>query len=83
MTAPKYLDELRSFIGSCSCYRKFIDKFSIRCVPLYILVKSETKFKWTNLEPKAFEVIRIVLSKALVIAFPNYDFPFYFKYGRQ
>ena len=68
MPAAKNLDELRSFLGSCSYYRKFIDKFSIRCAPLYILVKSGTKFKWTNLEQKVFEEIRGLVDYVTVLS---------------
>ena len=76
MPSPKTLDELRSFLGSCSYYRKFMNKFSIICAPLYSLVKLGTKFKWTVVEQKVFEELKIILSKAPVLAFPNYAFPF-------
>ena len=53
-----------------------MNKFSIICAPLYSLVKLGTKFKWTVVEQKVFEELKIILSKAPVLAFPNYDFPF-------
>ena len=44
MPAPKNLHELRSFLGSCNYLRKFIDKFSIKCAPLYCLTRLGSKF---------------------------------------
>ena len=36
---PKSLKELRSFIGACSYFRKFISNFSLIMSPLYELLK--------------------------------------------
>ena len=38
------LHELRSFIGMCSYYRRFIKKFSIIAGPLQDLTKKQVKF---------------------------------------
>ena len=41
---PRNLHELRSFIGMCSYYRRFIEKFSIIAGPLHDLTKKKVKF---------------------------------------
>ena len=41
---PNNLHELRSFIGMCSYYRRFIEKFSIIAGPLHYLTKKKVKF---------------------------------------
>ena len=51
---PKNLHELKSFIGMCSYYRRFIEKFSIIARPLHDLTKKYAKFQWTSKENSAF-----------------------------
>ena len=48
------LQELRSFIGMCSYYRRFIEKFSIIVGPLHDLSKKKVKFQWMAKENEAF-----------------------------
>lgn len=45
---PKNLHELCSFIGMCSYYRRFIEKFSVIAGPLHDLTKKKVQFKWTT-----------------------------------
>ena len=47
MATALNLHELRSFIGMCSYYRRFIEKFSIIARPLHDLTKKRVKFQWT------------------------------------
>ncbi|MCO5610884.1 hypothetical protein L7F22_065126 [Adiantum nelumboides] len=42
---PKNLHELRSFIGMCAYYRRFIEKFSVIAGPLHDLTKKEAADK--------------------------------------
>ena len=42
---PRNLHEERSFIGMCSYYRTFIEKFSIIVGPLHNLTKKKVKFQ--------------------------------------
>ncbi|MCO5582157.1 hypothetical protein L7F22_036047 [Adiantum nelumboides] len=45
---PRNLHELRSFIGMCSYYRRFIAKFSVIARPLHDLTKKNVKYVWTK-----------------------------------
>ncbi len=47
---PRNLHELRSFIGMCSYYRRFIEKFSMLAGPLHDLTKKNVKFTWMEKE---------------------------------
>ena len=51
---PRNLHELRSFIGMCSYYRRFIGKFSIIAGPLHDLTKKKVKFQWTAKREQCF-----------------------------
>ena len=64
---PKSLTELRSFIGACSYFRKFICGFAQILAPMYEMTK-EGKFKdpavWTDEENKSFFEINNKLKTA-------------------
>ena len=52
--SPQNLHELRSFIGLCSYYRRFIQGFATLARPLPELTKKKVKFQWTSKEDDAF-----------------------------
>ena len=62
---PTNLHELQSFIGMCSYYRQFIEKFSVLAGPLHDLTKKKVQFKWTAREPR-FQIFK---GKAYVATF--------------
>ena len=53
---PTNLHELRSFIGMCSYYRRFIEKFLVLAGPLHDLTKKKVQFKWTAKENQALKI---------------------------
>ena len=55
---PNNINELRSFLGLTSYYRKFIKNYSIRANPLYKLLKKDTKFIWDENSNYTFEDLR-------------------------
>ena len=74
MSMPKTISELRSFLGACSYFRKFVQNFSIIMSPLYNLTK-EGKFlkpeNWDNEHLNAFKIIKSKLKTAPVLASPQ------------
>ena len=55
---PKNLHEIRSFIGMCSYYRRFIEKFSMLAGPLHDLTKKNVKYRWMEKEREAFQMLK-------------------------
>ena len=55
---PTNLHELRSFIGMCEYYRRFIEKFSFVFGPLHDLRKKNVKYEWTKKENESFETLK-------------------------
>ncbi|RYA68208.1 hypothetical protein DD598_25355 [Enterobacter cloacae complex sp. 2DZ2F16B1] len=55
---PRNLHELRSFIGMCAYYRRFIAKFSQIAGPLHDLTKKNVKYSWTTKEKNAFDKLK-------------------------
>ena len=68
LTSP---EELRSFLGLASYYRRFIDKFAEIAAPLYRMQDKNSKFQWNKQCRSAFQSLKQNLSSAPVLAFPN------------
>lgn len=62
---------IRSFLGFCSYYRKFIKGFSSLAKPLYALTENKTKFVWEEDCQRAFEELKRMLSSSPILAFPK------------
>lgn len=58
---PRSVKEVRSFLGLCSYYRKFIYKFSDIARPLYNLMEKNIEFVWNKDCNKAFDKFRRAL----------------------
>ena len=73
---PCNLTEVRSFLGLCSYYRKFIAGFAHIAEPLHRLTKKNVKFVWTEECCQAFVKLKKRLTTAPVLSYPNFDLPF-------
>jgi hypothetical protein len=69
---------VRSFIGLCSYYRKFIPHFSTIAAPLHRLqsVSKDIIFEWGPKEQEAFDKMKEAMSSPPVLIPPNWDEPF-------
>ncbi|MCG7870381.1 MAG: RNA-directed DNA polymerase, partial [Candidatus Thiodiazotropha taylori] len=68
---PKTLRDVRSFIGFCSYYRRFIRSFSQRAAPINKLLEAGQPFVWTENCQKSFEDLKSALTGNEVMAFPQ------------
>ena len=73
---PRNLHELRSFIGMCAYYRRFIAKFSQVAGPLHDLTKKSVKYIWSAKEQKAFDMLKEKLTSQPVLKLPDLSKPF-------
>ena len=73
---PKNLTEVRSFLGTCSYYRKFVKDFAQIAKPLFFLTEKNRPFVWDEETQKAFETLKNKLTSSPILAFPNEDDPF-------
>ena len=48
LPSPKNITQLRAFIGLASYYRRFIEGFTKKAVPLHELLKKNVEFIWTD-----------------------------------
>ena len=74
---PTTVTEIKSFIGVCSYYRRFIPKFSEIAVPLNDLTKKGVKVDTTTpVCVEAFETLKKMLIRAPNLHFIDPDLPF-------
>ena len=68
---PTSIKDVRSFLGLCSYYRKFIKNFAGIASPLHALTGKYARFEWDGKCQKAFEEMKEKLVTAPVMAFPR------------
>ena len=73
---PRYVAEVRSFMGLAGYYRRFITGFSRISHPITSLQRKEKKFQWTEECEKSFQRLKQLLTYAPImrIADPSEDF---------
>src|SRR5208282_1124204 len=74
---PINLHEIRSFVGFCSYYRRFIESFANIAAPLHMLAKKGVRFIWGPEQQNAFEELKVRLISAPVLAMPIDDGVYY------
>ena len=67
-TTPK---QMRSFLGLCSYYRRFINKFADIARPLHKLTEKATRFNWTESCQQAFDLLKQTLTSAPILSYPK------------
>lgn len=72
MVAPRNKKELRHFIGLVNYYRFMWRKRSHILSPLAALSSPKVPFKWTPEAQQAFEEMKRVVAKEVLLSFPDY-----------
>ncbi len=72
--SPKSVPALKSFLGLASYYCKFIKNFAKMAAPLTNLLKKFAgTYEWDGTCDKAFETLKGILVKTLMLKLPNFD----------
>ena len=71
--APTDINEVRSFLGLASYYRRFVPGFAQIAAPLHSLLKKEAHFYWSPECQRAFERLKQLLTSAPVLAYPRFN----------
>ena len=82
--APTSVGEIRSFLGLAGYYRRFIENFYKIAKPMTELLKTDTKFKWTEECEASFQELKKRLVTAPVLILPDIrkDFQVYCEASR-
>ena len=68
---PRTISELRSFLGICGYYRRFVDGFATIAAPLYKLQKKGVAFEWSVDQQNAFLRLKEALVSAPILGVPR------------
>ena len=74
---PKNIHEVKSFLGLCSYYRRFIAGFADIAAPLHALGEKNVAFCWTDRHTRAFNELKEKLTTAPVLGLPQDEGTFY------
>ena len=73
---PRNIHNVRSFIGLCTYYCRFVPGFSSLAEPLHLLTEKNAVFQWTEQCNKAFQTLKELLTQAPILAYPDFEKPF-------
>ncbi len=73
---PTTRKELRLFLGVTSYYLRFIPGFAKIAKPLNEKTSHKVKFVWSEAMQNAFEELKVKLTSALILPYPDYAKPF-------
>ncbi|GFT17119.1 retrovirus-related Pol polyprotein from transposon 17.6 [Trichonephila clavipes] len=68
---PTDVHQLRSFLGLCTYYRKFVKSFSTIARPLHKLTEAKQKFIWMVDCNNTFNKLKDALTSAPILAYPE------------
>jgi len=68
---PKDIHQLRSFLGLCTYYRRFIPGFADREKPLTRLTEEKRTFQWSTEAEPAFQALKRALCTTPVLGYPQ------------
>ncbi|UYV69112.1 hypothetical protein LAZ67_6002474, partial [Cordylochernes scorpioides] len=72
---PRSITDVRSFIGLCSYYRRFIENFAEKAAPLHEVLKKDNKFTWNSGQQDAFDSLKKALMSEPVLAYFEEQLP--------
>ena len=78
---PENVTEVRSFIGFCSYYRRFIKDFAGIAKPLHQITKKNSRFTWKPESHNPFEKLKETLIDSSVLKHSDYNPVFYRGHG--
>ncbi|GBM08967.1 Retrovirus-related Pol polyprotein from transposon 297 [Araneus ventricosus] len=70
---PETVHDLRSFLGLCTYYRRFVKNFSTIAKPLHKLTEAKSNFNWTEECEKSFNSLKQPLTSSPILTYPRAD----------
>ena len=77
MKPPKNVKEARVFVRIVPYYRDMWVKRSHLLHPFTALMSHKVKFKWTDVEQKAFDDIKHAVSQDILLTYPDFNEQFH------
>lgn len=73
---PRTVRQIRSFLGMCGWYNRYISGFASIAAPMTDLLTKHNKFEWTEEAQASFERLKECLTTAPVLTHPDFTKPF-------
>lgn len=73
---PTNVAEVRSYLGLCTYYRRFVQDFATIAAPLHRLTRKGVPFEWDEACQAAFDGLKRALVEAPVLPYPNPKLPY-------
>ncbi|GBN96200.1 Transposon Ty3-G Gag-Pol polyprotein [Araneus ventricosus] len=70
---PEPVHDLRSVLGLCTYYRRFVRNFSAIARPLHKLTEARSSFNWTEECEKSFSSLKQALITSPILTYPRTD----------
>ncbi|GBM30021.1 Retrovirus-related Pol polyprotein from transposon 297 [Araneus ventricosus] len=70
---PDKIHDIRSFLGLCTYYRRFVKNFSTIARPLHKLTEAKSNFNWTDECEKSFNSLKQALTSSPILTYPRTD----------
>jgi hypothetical protein len=67
--------DVKSFLGLCGFYQRFVSDYATLAAPLTDLMKKKGEWKWGEAEERAFQELKIRLLKYPVLTVPDFKKP--------
>ena len=74
---PSNVKDVRSFLGLCNYYRRFVHDFARIASPINQLTRKDVKFVWSAECQHAFNLLKQSLCSNPVLAYPVFSEPFH------
>ena len=74
---PRSVKDVRSFLGLCNYYRRFVQGFANIASPLNHLTRKNIQFVWTPECETAFAELKERLCSPPILAYPDFRVPFH------
>jgi len=70
---PKNVKDIRKFLGLANYYRRFIKDFAQVARPMNVLTQKDEKWRWEEMQQKAFDELKRIFTSKPVLAAPDLD----------
>ena len=74
---PENVKDVRSFLGLCGFYNKFVENIAEIAAPMTDLLHKDVPFTWTDVTQQAFEQLKLALENTANLAFPDSSKPYH------
>ncbi len=74
---PTNVKHIKSFLGLCSFFRRFIPNYTDIIKPLQSLLKKGAKFVWNQEQEYSFSKLKLAFKESNILSFPDFNKDFH------